>query len=212
MKIKNIFKKPEAVGVNPVVKQNRGPLARGVGKVVVLIAGVAFVIGNFAACNKCKDSKSDFPAEKRESGKVWELKYFDDKTCKPVYEIKPEPETCVEEKKNEATAKDSLNYWQNEKNLACAELRHVVDSLSAIDQSIANAIQGLVNTYGSIDSLPTIDAIITLCGNNTNPAIMRLASVARKAKQAWESYIAWLEKHGISAALLEECQKQNGSR
>ena len=43
----------------------------------------------FSSCGKCKDSKSDFPAEKQENGKVWVLTDWNDKTCQPIYEEKP---------------------------------------------------------------------------------------------------------------------------
>ena len=134
----------------------------------------------------------------------------DDKDCEYVEVSQPEP--CVDERRNEAAARDSLNYWQNQKELACVELQHVVDSLSAIDPDFANAIIFFVESYGPLDSLPMINAIIRQYGEGSHPLAIRLCGVARKAKQAWESYLAWLEKHEISTALLEDCQRQNGSR
>ena len=177
-----------------VVNQNSG-----VGKIVVVIGGIICVVA-FVACKK------QCYLNPKEGFKI----VGDDKNC--YYDPIKQPETCVEERRNEAMARDSLKYWQNQKELACAELRHVLDSISAIEPAFANAINGCAHAYGPVDSLPTIDCIISAFETDPYPVLVRLCTVARKAKQAWESYLAWLEKHGISTALLEDCQKQNGSR
>ena len=60
--------------------------AKVIGSIALGVTAAAF-----ASCDKCKDSKSDFPAEKQENGKVWVMTDWNEKNCQPVYEVKPEP-------------------------------------------------------------------------------------------------------------------------
>jgi len=185
----------------------KGKIAKEISKVLLIGSGLALI---FNSCGKCDKNAPDKIIEDGVEKKLTGWNNENDKSCTPIYtavEIPIDP--CDQERREDNNAKDSLDYWTKEKAAACAELQHVVDSISTISQTFKDAIQSFIITYGPLDSVPTINAIITQWGTSSAPAYVRLTAVAQRAKLAWETYLAWLEQKGISAELLRACEDAN---
>ncbi|MCL2132117.1 MAG: hypothetical protein FWH36_06680, partial [Lentimicrobiaceae bacterium] len=175
--------------------------------VLLFSAGLALI---FNSCGKCDKNAPDKIFEDGVEKKLTGWNNENDKSCTPIYtavEIPIDP--CDQERQEDNKAKDSLDYWTKEKAAACMEYQRILDTMTRDEPLFGDWVQNRIQTYGSVDSLPFIECIITTFNASTDPTYIRLVASARKAKQTWEGYIAWLEKKGISAGLLRACEDAN---
>jgi len=145
-----------ATSINPIVKQNRGLLARGVGKAVVVVAGVAFVIVNVVACKKPCDKQAYTDPK---TGIKYEVR-GDDKNC--YYEaVGKEPKDCS----------GLYVLYTNAQTGAAADSMNVVNVLANWWIDAPGQFQGLVAYYmgpsgGNMTEAQALETVFNYCRDN----------------------------------------------
>ena len=156
------------------------------GSTVLLAFGMLF-----SSCGKCKDSKSDFPAQKDENGKVWVLTDWNDKTCQPIYEEKPGNPVDS----NAIWRADSTrltNQWRKD----VTAIRNDPISQSEFDGRIASILSG-TTTKDSLDATDkTIDAMYKDYGNPMQGATEEQNTMFANTKKTCIDWFSVYEKLG----------------